>query len=77
MSIESIGGRKYFVTFIDDYSRPCSFYFLRHNYKSEVLKTFKEFEAVTTVDSGQRVGTLQTDNGGGFKAYLKSKGICD
>ena len=55
-------------------------YFLKHNYKSEVLKTLKEFEAVTTVDSGQRVGTLQTDNGGEylsnrFKEYLKSKGI--
>ena len=38
-----------------------------------------EFEAVTTVDSGQRVGTLRTDNISpidGFKAYLESKGIC-
>ena len=76
MSTESIGGRKYFVTFIDYYSWCCSVYFLRH--KSEVLETFKEFEAVTTVDSGQRVGPLWTDNGGEylsneFKAHLKSK----
>ena len=35
MPKESIGGRKYFVTFIDDYSRCCQVYFLRH--KSEVL----------------------------------------
>ena len=54
-------------------------YFLRH--KSEVLEKFKELEAVTTVDSGQRVGTLRTDNGGeylfnGFKAYFEPKGIC-
>ena len=32
MPIESIGGRK---SFIDDYSRRCSVYFMRH--KSEVL----------------------------------------
>ena len=78
MHTESIGGRKYFVTFIDDFSRCCAVYFLRH--KSEVLEKFKEFEAITTNESGQRIGTLRTDNGGEyvsreFEAYLKSKGI--
>ena len=78
MQTESIGGRKYFVTFIDDYSRCCAVYFLRH--KSEVLDKFKEFEAVTTNECDQRIGILRTDNGGEylsaeFEAYLKSKGI--
>ena len=78
MQTESIGGRRYFVTFIDDFSRCCAVYFLRH--KSEVLDKFKEFEAVTTNECGQRIGTLRTDNGGEylsaeFEAYLKSKGI--
>ena len=78
MPTESIGGRKYFVTFIDDYSRCCEVYFLSH--KSEVLEKFKEYEAITTNDCGQRIETLRTDNGGEylsteFKAYLKSKGI--
>ena len=78
MPKESIGGRKYFVTFIDDYSRCCQVYFLRH--KSEVLEKFKEFEAATTNDSGERIGILRSDNGGEyiskeFKDYLKSKGI--
>ena len=62
MSTESIGGQKYFVTFIDDYSRCCAVYFLKH--KSQVLEKFKEFEADVTNESGQRIGTLQTDNGG-------------
>jgi hypothetical protein len=62
MPTESIGGRKYFVTFIDDYSRCCSVYFMRH--KSEVLDKFKEFEAATTTDSGQR---MCTDNGGEYE----------
>ena len=51
---------------------------MRH--KSEVPETFKEFEALTTADSGQRIGTLRSDGGGEygsqeFEAYLKSKGI--
>ena len=78
MHTESIGGRKYFVTFIDDYSRCCAVYFVRH--KSEVLDKFKEFEAITTNECGHRIGTLRIDNGGEylsaeFKTYLKSKGI--
>ena len=61
MSIESIGGQKCFIAFIDDYSRCCAVYFLKH--KSQVLEKFKEFEADVTNESGQRIGTLRTDNG--------------
>lgn len=78
MQTESIGGRKYFVTFIDDYSRCCDIYFMRH--KTEVLEKFKEFEAVITNEIGQSIGKLQTDNGGEylskeFNVFLKAKGI--
>ncbi len=74
MQIESMGGKKYYVTFMDDY---CTVYFLRH--KSEVLETFKEFEAAVTNESDRRIGTLRTDNGGEylskeFEDYLMSKG---
>ena len=41
MPTESLGGHKYFVTFIDDYSRHCSVYFMKH--RSEVLSKFKEY----------------------------------
>ena len=60
MPTESIGGRRYFVTFTDDYSRCCRVYFMHH--KSEVPEKFTEFEAVTTTDSGERIGTLRSDN---------------
>ena len=78
MHTESIGGAKYFLTFIDDYTRCCSVYFMKH--KSEVFDKFKEFEAVTTNDNGKKIGTLQTDNGGEYMStefhdYLKEKGI--
>ena len=77
MSTESIGGKKYFVTFTDDYSCCCSVYFMKH--KSEVLEKFKDFEAATT-SSRERIRKLRTDNGGEyvskeFEAYLKSKRI--
>ena len=46
----------------------------------QVLDKFKEFEAVTTTNSGQQVCIIQSDNGGEyvsqvFKTYLKSRGI--
>ena len=78
MQTQSIGGAKYFVTFIDDYSRCCAVYFMK--YKSEVPDKFKEFEVTTTNGAGRAIGTLRTDNGGGylshaFQNYLKEKGI--
>ena len=40
MQTESLGGRKYFATFIDDYSRCCNVYFLKH--KSELSENSKQ-----------------------------------
>lgn len=78
MRTESIGGHKYFVTFIDDYSRCCAVYYLKQ--KSEVFEKFREFEASATNECGRTIGALRTDNGGEyvskeFEVYLKSKGI--
>ena len=82
MQTASIGGAKYFVTFIDDYTRCCSVFFLRH--KSEVFDKFKEFEALTSggedekilvlktgksfmkYKSEERISALRTDNGGKY-----------
>lgn len=76
MPTESIGGCKYLVTFIDDFSRCSSVYFMKH--KSEVLQKFKEFEAATTGGGSLKIGTFRSDNGGEyiskeFKAYLESQ----
>ena len=74
----SIGGAKYFVTFIDDYTWCCAVYFMKH--KLEVFDKFIEFEASVTNDVGKAIGTLRTDNGGEYLStelqnYLKEKGI--
>ena len=78
LQVGSIGGSRYFVTCIDDYSRYVSVYFIKH--KSEVFEKFKLFEAMVTKECGEPIMKLRTDNGGeytstGFQAYLASKMI--
>ena len=76
MHTESFGGQKYFVTFIDDFSRCCAVYFMYFmKQKSEVLEKFKEFEAITTNESSRSIIKLRTDNGGEYVSQEKSKGI--
>ena len=41
--VESLGGARYFVTFIDDFSRKVWVFFLKH--KSEVFEKFKSWKA--------------------------------
>ena len=78
MQTQSIGGSKYFVTFIDDFTRCCKVYFMKS--KAEVLEKFKEFERIYSNECGARIKAIRTDNGGeyvsqAFKDYLAAKGI--
>ena len=78
MKTESLGGAKYFVTFIDDYSRCVTVHPITH--KSEVLDKFKEWEATVTNQAECKIKTLRTDNGGEymsaeFQSFLREKGI--
>ena len=78
LQVESIGGSRYFVTFIDDYSRCVSVHFIKH--KTEVFEKFKLFEAMVTKERGEPMMKLRTDNGGeyistDFQEYLASKRI--
>ena len=68
MHTESIGGCKYFVTFIDDYSRYCHVYFLKQ--ESEVFEKFKEFQAMVENETERNIGVLRSDRGG---EYLSEK----
>lgn len=52
----SIGGAKYFVTFIDDYTRCSAVHFMKH--KSEVLEKFMESPTVSV--SKQRIEEKRT-----------------
>jgi 5'-3' exoribonuclease 2 len=70
-----MGGSRYFVTFIDDFSRCISVYFIKH--KTEVFEKFKLFEAMVTNECDKPIMKLRTDNGGEytstkFHTYLAS-----
>ncbi|KAE8675530.1 Chromomethylase 1, putative isoform 4 [Hibiscus syriacus] len=64
----SLGGAKYFVSFIDDYSMRCWVYPIKK--KSDVFSTFKNFKERVELDSGNKIKCFKTDNGG---EYTKDK----
>ena len=53
---ESVGGARYFVSFIDDYSKWTVVYFMRR--KSEVLECFKLFRALAEKHTSTVIGKL-------------------
>jgi len=78
MSTESIGGAKYFVTFIDDSSRYTEVAMLRN--KSDVIQAFKNYKQRVENQTGLRIKRLRTDNGReylskDFNDFLKEEGI--
>ena len=77
MEVDSKGGRRYFLTLTDDFSRYTAVYFLHK--KSQVLSYFKEYVAQMEIHSGQRLHRIRTDNGGEytlneFQNYCKEMG---
>ena len=64
MQTSSIGGCKFFLTFIDDYSRKTWVYLLKH--KSDAFSYFQQFKALVENQSGHRIKILRTDIGGEY-----------
>lgn len=64
ISPQSNSGKRYIITFIDDYSRKTWAYFLLH--KSEALSIFKKYKVSVEKESGERISCLRTDRGGEF-----------
>jgi hypothetical protein len=62
ISVPSLGGSLYYVSFIDDFSRKTWIYFLRK--KSEVFEKFKEFKSLVENYTDKKIKVLRTDNGG-------------
>ena len=88
MQVDSSGGSRYMLTFIDDYSRYTHVCFLKK--KSEVLQKFKQFVAYgenmfnSRVEKlsiyGNNLKSFRTDNGGEytskeFSTFCADKGI--
>ena len=64
VSVPSLGGSRYYVSFINDFSRMTSIYFLKK--KLEVFKRFLEFKALVENQTNRKIKVLRTDNGGEF-----------
>lgn len=63
----SLGGARYFVSFIDDFSRHTWLYFISQ--KSQVLSKFKNFVTLMKTSTGKSIQALRTDNGGEFTSH--------
>ncbi|KAL4302401.1 hypothetical protein GQ457_10G005890 [Hibiscus cannabinus] len=59
-----VQGQKYFITFIDDYSRYMYLYMLHH--KSEALEAFKVFNAEVEKQCSKQIKIVRTDRGGEY-----------
>lgn len=78
LEVESLGGNRYFLTFIDDASRKVRVYFLKT--KDQVFEYFKLFHVTVERETGKKLKCLRSDNGGEytskvFDAYCKTYGI--
>ena len=76
--VASLGGSRYYITFIDDSSRNVWVYFLKN--KFDVFETFKKWKAMVETEIGLKVKCLRSDNGGeyidgGFSEYCAAQGI--
>lgn len=70
------GGNRYFLTFIDDYSRKTWIYLLKE--KSATFECFKTFKAMVENESNLKLKSLRSDRGGEyivFADFLKENGI--
>jgi len=68
MSVSSLGGAKYFATFVNDKSRYIKIKPLKR--KSEILETFKEYKTRIEKITGRCIKKLRTDNA---KEYLSKE----
>jgi hypothetical protein len=75
--VPSLGGRAYYVTFIDDYSRFTKLTILRS--KDQTLDAYKSFAAWAHTQKGVKIKRLRSDRGGeytgnAFTKFLEEQG---
>lgn len=75
---ESFSGKRYFISFIDDFSRKTWVYFLKE--KSETFEVFKKFKMMVEKATGRHIKSVRSDRGGeytstAFMDYCEEHGI--
>lgn len=78
MSTKSLGGSRYLLTFVDDFSRKVFVYPIKR--KEEVFNTFLAFKKLIENQLGSTIKILRSDNGkefcnDKFKIFMKNHGI--
>ena len=78
MSVPSVGGSRYFVSFIDDYSRYTTVHMMKN--KSEVSDKLLKFVNLAENLTGEKVKKVRSDNGGEYVGndiieFCKHRGI--
>ncbi|GAU25767.1 hypothetical protein TSUD_222240 [Trifolium subterraneum] len=64
IDVLSTGGNKYFITFVDEYSRMIWLYHIKA--KSEAFEVFKRFKTLVEKQSDKSIKVLRTDGGGEY-----------
>jgi len=77
-NVASHDDKRYFCTFIDDFTHMTATYLLKN--KSEVTDCFKEYKSMAEAHFGCKVSRLRCDNGGEYrsnemKSLCKSEGV--
>jgi hypothetical protein len=77
--VSSLGGSRYYVTFIDDATRKTWVYCIRQKY--DVFNTFNKWKALVENETRKRLKCLISNNGGEYCSkdidyYYSYHGIC-
>ncbi|GJX75492.1 transposable element [Tanacetum coccineum] len=76
--VPSLGGARYFLSIIDDFSRMTWVFMMKH--KSEAFEKFKHWKILIENQTGRKIKRLRTDNGlefcsREFEAFCRDEGI--
>ena len=66
--ISSIGGSRYFVVFIDDYSRYNWIFHMK--YRSELLQVYSNFAKIVETQFSKRIKIFRSDNALEYTQYV-------
>jgi len=75
MKTTSLGGARYYLLFIDDYSRYTMVYILRQ--KSETFSKFREYKALVENYHDKKIKALRSDNSGEYTSHQFAKFLRD
>ena len=65
-SVQTRGGKKYFIIFIDDCTRYCYVYLLRS--KDEAIKAFMQYKNEVENQLNKKIKVLRSDRGGEYES---------